>query len=542
MKPVQAVPLIGVEVRALDVATSEGSRLASTAARTLTTADIQRVRLIDGHVDLNAVRSMQQPLADAAQTVADVQQAVDDVPVDWLVPQVGSRFVDLKREVTKAADDTQLASQGAELLPDLLGARAPRHYLVLFTTPAESRNLGGFVGDYAELTANAGHVEMTRSGEVAELNDYSAPDKKLMGLSDYINAYGSSRPGRYFQNVTASPTFPDVGAAAAQLYPQAPGGQPIDGVIVVDPEALASILGVTGPVTVPGFDQPLTKANAIDLLTREQYLQFGNNEPTDQQVRYDFLHEATRATFEALTTSTTMPAPNTLANLFGPVVGGGRLLAFSLHDREESLLTRIGMDGTFPSANGGDLLGVFESNTGPNKLDSYLHRDIDKHVTYDPSTGSVDSTVTVALTNEAPLDGLPYEVGANDDGQPFGTNETQVRLYSPLSISSATSSETPLPISIQNEFGMHSYTAALDVPAGQTVTIQLHLSGRISPGPYRLTLAHQPLVNEDTIHLTVEGTKRWTPQPLPGWIVVPDSATTTLTSTGSESFAVRFRN
>ena len=41
--------------------------------------------------------------------------------------------------------------------------------------------------------------------------------------------------------------------AVRQMWPQS-GGQPLDGVLYLDPETLAALMHLTGPVTVPGYD------------------------------------------------------------------------------------------------------------------------------------------------------------------------------------------------------------------------------------------------------------------------------------------------
>ena len=42
---------------------------------------------------------------------------------------------------------------------------------MLFGTPAETRELGGFVGNFAEVTADKGKLTLTRSGRSLELSD-----------------------------------------------------------------------------------------------------------------------------------------------------------------------------------------------------------------------------------------------------------------------------------------------------------------------------------------------------------------------------------
>ena len=134
--------------------------------------------------------------------------------------------------------------------------------------------------------------------------------------------------------------------AIESVYPQTRGGTPIDGVLAIDPYAIAAMLKITGPVTITGLPTPLTSANAADYLLRRQYLEF---DPTDQnKARIDVLDDAGRRTFEAfLHTKSLRPAQ--LGHVFQPVVAQHRLLAMSSQPAEESFIRRIGLDGTFPA-------------------------------------------------------------------------------------------------------------------------------------------------------------------------------------------------
>ncbi|MEI7951938.1 MAG: hypothetical protein WCH37_04575, partial [Synechococcaceae cyanobacterium ELA182] len=65
------------------------------------------------------------------------------------------------------------------------------------------------------------------------------------------------------------------------------------------PVGIAALLKMTGPVSVTSFKEPITSANAVDFLTRRQYLELANDE------RIDLLAEVGVATFERLLAGTT---------------------------------------------------------------------------------------------------------------------------------------------------------------------------------------------------------------------------------------------
>jgi hypothetical protein len=280
----------------------------------------------------------------------------------------------------------------------------------------------------------------------------------------------------------------------------------VDGVVVVDPYALAAILRITGPVTVEGLDEPLTTDNAVELLLREQYFRFDASPDAvtaGTGARRDFLEAATRATFDALTTRTTTPSPTELVDAFGPVTRQRRLAAYSAQPDEQEFFRGIGLDGAFPRGKGGDLLAVTHANGGSNKLDAYLHRSIDYQAAYDPRTGEVEATATVRMENTPPEGPLPLEVGGPGDTVPPGTNRSLVTLYSPLELTRVDQDGTETAAGRADQFGLHAYTVVADIPRGGAMTFSFALEGAVDPGTYHLQMVRPPLANPDALSVAV---------------------------------------
>ena len=240
----------------------------------------------------------------------------------------------------------------------------------------------------------------------------------------YLERYSAYQVLRFFQNVSASPDFPEVADVTSQVYPQA-FGQPVDGVFYMDPYALAGLLSLTGPVTLPDSGVTLDKDNAAQVLLVDQYASGESPE------RLDFLDEATRLTFEKLT-SGDLPKPARVTSVMDPVVEQGRMLGFSPNPQVEALFRQLGLDGAFPDRHDGDFLSVTQANAGANKIDAYEKRAITYDASYQPDTGEVSAKLTVTLTNEAPASGLSDLVLANIHGLPRGRTRPCSRSTRPL--------------------------------------------------------------------------------------------------------------
>lgn len=505
--PSRIVPVVGVNSRALDVSAQMGEDLASTAVETGAAFDLDRLSIEGGTVDLAAFAELDEPTRVAAAALAHLSNGLAEVASPMLVPPLGPALEDFRAEIDEALPTADLAVEALEVVPPLLGSEGPRTYFLIFGSPAESRELGGFMGNFAEILVDNGHLELVTTGRASnDLNDRPG-EQTLTDPEDYPTRYLAYEQGTFFQNLTGTPDFPTVARATADLYPQA-GGSPVDGVIYMDPFSLAAVLEITGPVTVPGYGVELDSTNAADFLLNTQYVLFPETGP-----RSDFLEALIEATFDAFT-QTDISEPSEVLDALGPVVAEDRLLVYSFGDeQEESFLRRVGLAGEFPDYDGGELIAVNTVNSGPNKLDYYLRRQIDYNTTYDPDTGAVAAEVTVTLHNgidPAEVASLSDVVVANYHGLPEGTNQQLVSIYTPLGLQSLTVDGEEVTAEHQIEYGLSRYLVPVDLAPGATQTLVFELSGAVEASTtYRMTAAAQPLVSPDDFSLTVSLPSGW---------------------------------
>jgi hypothetical protein len=411
---------------------------------------------------------------------------------------------ELDDEVTSAAEEADLAAQAVAVAPWLLGADAPRHYFVAFVTPAELRGSGGFIGSWAEISAEDGRLRLVDSGSIGELNRRLPPGGAVLtGPEEYLTRYDPGRfgPGRHVGDLTFSPHFPYDGDVIAQVYPQV-GGPELDGVISIDPIALAALLELTGPVRVEGFGRTLSADDAADFLLRENYEQFGDNDAQNAA-----LAELVEVTFDALTTGN-LPGPRRLGRVLGPVTGEGRIRLWSPHPEAQALAARLGADGALPTPRPGhDLLALASQNAGNNKIDIFQHRTVAYDVHLDGDR--LEATARITIRNDAPTSGEPLYVIGNQQGDPVGTNRMRLSVYTPHRLEGARLDGAATGIEAQQEAGYQVYTKLLSVPPGGEVTLELDLVGTLAPGDaYVLDLFPHPTVHPDRLTLTVAGERR----------------------------------
>ena len=501
MAPARALPVVSQHVRALADAATTGRRLTHSAEIAATVAPYRELKTEGGRIDLARMAAMQGPVAEAAAELRRADEALADVRSPWLIPPATDALDRFDEEVEGALPEAELADHALRVAPALLGAEGDRRYLVLFTTPAETRNLGGFTGSYGIVEARGGDVELTESGPINELNlmgDYQA--RSVEGQDEFLLRYDRYQPERYFQNLTVSPDMETTAEVAAGLYQQA-SGTAVDGVMVADPFALAALLELTGPIEVPSVGFPLDADNVAEFLLREQYVLYEG----ESTARKDRLEDVAEATFDALT-ERSLPGPRQLGKVLGPMVAEKRLLFFPLDAEGQGLIEDVGALGRLERPEGSDLLSVRMANLRANKIDTFVHRSITYDATYDSRTSTVDATVTVVVRNDAPASGLPaYVIGAEGERHPPGTSRLLTAIYTPLQATGATLDGEVAGVEPQAEVGLNVFSAALTIPPGGEVTLEVHLTGTVEDmgETYRLLASSQPLANPDELTVRI---------------------------------------
>jgi len=504
--PSQAVPIVAQHGTLLNEVVAGAAASAAAAADALDVVDLDLLTINDGVVDVNAVAILALPLSELANAVGDLEATLDQADSPWLVSSVQDRLGRYRGRAEQVAAQANAAAEAANTGPAMLGADGQRRYLMMFTSPAESRGLTGLMGNYAVVTMTNGQIRRTEFGRTNTLINtiVANPDIELDAPAEYFARYGaygagdqggSPRP-KFWSNVTMSPDMPTVGNIVAQLY-EGGGGAALDGVFVLDPAGLAAVLDVAGPIQLDGLETPLDGSNLAQFLLRDIYV-------FDEDVRENLLQQASERTVDALLTGS-LPAPQEIAGKLGAATTTGHIVAWARRPEEQNVFRLMGMDGALPPLAGRDGLAVVNNNGSGNKIDSFLNRTVTYRAEYDASSGRVDATMEVTLRNDAPATGYPDYVIGNLLGLPPGSNRTLLSVYSPLTLSAIALDGETSAASNQTELGWNVYSVFVVVPPGGERTITLTLTGLIDEGDYALVVRPQPLPNPDQYVIEVGG-------------------------------------
>lgn len=495
--PAAFVPVVGQHRSAVVDMSGVGATGAHTVAEALDEIDLDELRPHAGRIDVAALEALGPPLERVDRALVELQQATEAARSPWLVPPAVDALDDFTESIDEHLPSLDRAIEAIGLAPQMLGATAQRDYLVLFTTPAEARGLGGMPGSYAVLHADDGALSLGEVGRVEDLDTRAqAAGAVVHGHEAFLAQYGrfGYDPGGVgnaaFRNLTMSPDFPTVASIAADLYQQTTG-QHVDGVVGVDATVFATLLRYTGPIQLTTLPATLSADNATDFLLRGQYVAAEG----DTELRSDALGEAASQTFQQLIGGS-LPEPIGLARDMGPLVSARHLMMWSAHPDEQALLLDSNAAGQMPKLDGGNGWSVTVTNAAGNKIDSYLQGTAAFSSSTDPS-GTTTSQLRMQLTNTAPSEGLPRYIIGNRLSLPLGTSRLYVSFYSSTPLTSLTVDGVPTGVAVGSELGWHVYSLYVDFAPGQARAFDVRWAGQVAD-PGRIVTLTQPLANPIT--------------------------------------------
>lgn len=508
-QPARLVPVVAQNRRTLMSLANDARSLTKILATELDRIDVNSLKPANGRIDLIQLATVSSAAEQILVSLENLRSNLGDTDSVWLAGPVSREVDTLRSEIDQRLDNARTARDTIYMVPKLLGVEAPRRYFIAFTTPAEARGGGGFMGSWAEVVADQGRITLERTGRTGELNLTGWPTRQVTGPEEFLSRYGSlgfSDPATgltaldVWSVVNLSPHFPSTAQVIVDLYPQS-GGQPLDGVISLDAYALATLVDFSGPIELTTVDQTLDGDNAADFLLYDQYRL--EDTPID---RVSVLEEVTKKVVERVLQGV-LPESTEIIDRLVPLAREGRITAYSVHDDEQEIFERLRIDGALESRDSGDSLAVSFNNASANKIDVFLDADIAYDLKID-AEGRAQSTATITLANSAPTSGWPAYTIGNNVGLPVGTNRLWVTVHSLMPVQSiSVDGIARTPVS-GIEQGLYATDVLVDIAPGSEVVLTVKFSGNLlldSTSTIPLTLRLPSAVRPVTATVTYTG-------------------------------------
>ncbi len=477
---VRTLPWLGPNVTAVQAVSEVIDGLAVDALPSLMDAtklvDPTTLAPVDGRVELAPLVKAAPQVMAANKEVQTAVKRLEAIDPDTLHAAVAAPLADLRAQVTKVALTTATAARAVQLLPPMLGANGPRQYLMLVQNNAEQRATGG-VPTLIVLRAVNGAVTVveTRSagGNLANL------PKPILPLTAQELALFGKGLGIYMADVTFTPDFPRSGQLASAIW-RSKVGSDLDGVLSIDPGALAHVLGATGPVKLASGQQ-LTAKNAAQVLMNTVYLEI-----LDFAKQDEFFAETTASVFDAMVGGQGDPAK--VVDALAQSAREGRLMVWSAHEDEQALLSGTVLSGELVGVDGDSpVIGVYLNDGTQSKIGYYLRTDVVATSTQCRPDGSQAVNVKVTLTSTAPANAAdlpPYIASGNVI--PKGEVAMNVLLYAPTGgqVDNVRVSTGAQGVFSQTHNGLSVVGRTVQLKPGQRIVIDYDLfTGRKQTGP-----------------------------------------------------------
>jgi hypothetical protein len=387
LAPLDIVPVIGRQLRSVQDLSSASAQVARIGIGAIGAAHgVLSAPHTSGPQRVFALRTLSTLARHTDRQLAHI----DTGPAHALLPGLDTKHDTFVRELADVRARLEHATGVASTMADIL--QGPQTYLLVMANNAEMRAGSGDFLEVGVLSTHDGHLSLSSVTPTATIPVAAG---LVSARGDLEARWGWLKPGRDWRNLGYTPQFDVNAPLAAQMW-QAETGQHVDGVMVVDIEALQQFLDVTGPVTLAD-GSVVGPSDVVQLLAHDQYegLSDAVNGPNALEAsREERLGSLARATLNALQDESL--DLRSLANAVTAATEGRHLLAWSAQPSAESAWVEAGVAGRLSPSS---LLTAVVNQAG-NKLDQYLGVDVGLQLRSRQS--ATDAVLTVELHNRTP--------------------------------------------------------------------------------------------------------------------------------------------
>lgn len=373
----------------------------------------------DGKIDITAINEIAPTVSRVAKALTAAQKDLRAIDANSLLVPLRGPVSTIQFKIGNARSAADSADLAAKLLPDMLGQKGTRRYLLLVQNNAEIRSTGGIPGSFAILKADGGKLSMGFQGSYQDLKQFPQP---VVPITNNENAVFAPTLVTNILDTTITPDFPRTAQIAKAMAAKGLDTK-VDGVISVDPVAMSYVLAGTGPVKLQG-GVVIDQNNAVDLLLSKTYQLL--KDPEEQDSVFEI---AARAIFDVVKEG--RGEPRLVIDGLVKSASENRLMVWSSHKSEQALLDPSALSGKL-SGNAGRVphVGLYLGDAASTKMEYYLDYSTTMAVGRCLRGDVQELSTTTTLSSRAPAK-LPRSVTGDGRYTPRGTMRLVLRFYSP---------------------------------------------------------------------------------------------------------------
>ena len=302
------------------------------------------------------------------------------------------------------------------LLPEVVGLKENKSYLVLLQNNNELRPTGGFIGSFAKVSFEGGKLKKLEVNDTyaidGQLNLHVEPPKEIkedLGQKDY-----------YLRDSNWEPDFPTAARQAQWFYTKETGKR-VEGVIALDVWAAEDLLTVLGSLELPDYNEKITADNLFERAITHSEVGFFPG----SQAKRSFLTSLTQGLLNKLFFLPNQNWPAVVSSLgkslqqkhLSVYLDEPTLFSFLISQNWASVLPRPGNEKSTEVV---DFLAPVEANLGATKANYYLDRSYNLE-TVIGKEGQVGHRLRISYTNRSPSEVFPA-----------GKYKNRMRIYLPI--------------------------------------------------------------------------------------------------------------
>ena len=429
---------------------------------------------------------------------------------------IGPYVLQAKTLLPKVRRGIIVAREVLGVIPEALGTRQRKTYLVLFQNNMEIRPTGGFIGSFGLLTLERGRLLDFEIQDVyfadGQLKGHVDPPQKL---KEFLGT-----AGWYLRDSNWDPDFP-TSAQRAKWFLDKEISRKVDGVIGINLTVAQRILESVGEIQLPDYPEKISSKNFFE---KAEYFSEAGFFPGSTG-KQDFLGQVGRVLFEKIKTADEKTLIK-VAQTFFVSLEEKEMTIYLDDPKAASLLAKFNWDGGIKnvkcSATGGsnvkcltDYLFLVEANVGVNKSNYFLKRSLEQTVKIGED-GKISSKLFINYENQSPSEIFPA-----------GRYKTYLRIYVPegsnLEGCKIENVECKIDQETEHQRAVFGFLIEVPVRERRRVEISWSLPGLFDEGEYVLLFQKQPGSARDNLSLSIS---------YPGNLVLIETQPPGLTGTG----------
>ena len=384
-------------------------------------------------------------------------------------------------------------------LPDILGSKEEKNYLILFQNTAERRATGGFFTFYAVFNINKGKISIKESSDMYDIDNniasHPAAPEKILDYHKDVTRF-------YIRDSNLSPDFVESVRLFESLYSKAGNSIDYDGIITMDSKVLVDMLKIFGDTQVNGINFSAEKDKRCDC-PQVIYTLFDIVDRPVNYVKVDrkrILGNLMLELFYKAVGFSPSKYWGQLAQTMFTNLDEKHILLYFTDKASQEAVTKLNYAGRIRDYEG-DFIHINNVNFAGAKSNMF----IDEKVTSETTLGGeIKRTVTIQFKNPHP----PSDCNLERGGLCLNaTLRNWIRFYVPEGSKLVSFKGSKTKTLTYDELGKTVFEGFMTVdPKGSaTVTVEYTLPSSISSKDYKLLIQKQPGVEKQTWEVKVDG-------------------------------------